>query len=935
MAEAIAAVGLLASIASLIDVTSRSLSRLQECRSADIQLPALYQDVADQLPLVLEVMQTLQGRLRDRPLDHDTNNALSSAVQGCNRQISKIQKLIEKRALAGNESNLKRIRKAFGSVYDEKTLVESLRVLETYKTTIHIYMTNSTHDTHLEMTDAIYDIPSRQLSFFVGRQDVLEKLSDCLENTTVHSTRRKAAILTGMGGQGKTQIALEYCQRAQLSKTYGIIVWIDASTEITLIRTFSNIVDKLPTPGLSFLDDNARVSHVKTFLNQTPQSWLLIFDNFDRPDLFPNITDFFPTSKNGAFIVTSRHNESERLGTTIAVPKMSDVESIQLLIHRANAEMTQDNTEYARDIAQKLGHLPLALDQAGSYLSSRGLPISSFLEHFSHRRTLILKHTPAFWEYRKRSGLNEDETTMNAFTTFELSLDQVIDDDERLAITHFLTLSAFLGQASIGMSLFRDYLLSIPQVPHWALRFLTDRWWDFYRYQDFVAALRARSLLVSVDFATPENKFYLHPLVGEWLRLRISPSERSDYVRESIQQLAASASGQRYRLNLEGRRTLIAHIDACLENAQDTLHLDSPWTSSLSQKAADAFAYVYNAHGRYKEAAVLYQSLYDRQNATGTLYALRIAMNLANILRNQGQLEKAETLYESVVAHRERQLGPFHIETLRALEGLADVHSLQNDFTRADSEHQQLIHGHKNMTVRSASGEVQIIEGLANIRSHRSRSNVARALYGEALVERCRTLGPRHPDTLRCVEGLAIVYRQQSRIEESLHLYNEVLGALELEFGKDHPDTLRTVLNMSIAYFHQPNLIVAGSMAERAYEGFKALLGPDHEETKRAADQLANVRQYVQSGSRVFRLQSLWIPRLLESLESPGSETVPSGSGETLLQIDHYLSQLSCISRSRDVGNHGTHPGAETSLPPSEKGCGGRGSHSAGRALGQ
>ena len=933
MAEAIAAIGLLASVASLIDITSRSLSRLQEYRSADGQLPILYQDVADQLPLVLEVMQKLQDRLQNRSLDQHTSSAFSSALNGCNRQIFKIQKNIEKRAPATNESNLKRIRKAFGSAHDEKNLIESLRVLETYKTTIHMYLTNSTYDAHLDTPDAIYDIPSRQLSFFVGRQDILKTLSDHLEDGTTPSARRKAAILTGMGGQGKTQIALEYCLKARMSRTYGIMIWIDASTENTLIRTFSNIVEKLPTPGLSFPDDNSRVSHVKAFLSQTPQRWLLIFDNFDRPDLFPNIKDFFPASNNGALIVTSRHTGSERLGTPIAVPKMSEDESILLLLHRANAEMTQGNKKYAMDIAQKLGHLPLALDQAGSYLSSRDLPISSFLEHFSHRRTLILKHTPAFWEYHKQLGLDEDETTMNAFTTFELSFDQMTDDDERLAVSHFLTLSAFLGPASIGMSLFRDYLLSTPKVPYWASRFLTDRWWDFYKYQDFVAALRARSLLVGVDFATPENTFDLHPLVREWLRLRIPQSERSEYVRESIQQVAASAFGQRYRLDLQGRRTLVAHIDACSESAREVLHLDGLWNWSLSPKAADALAFIYNAHGRYKEAASFYQSLYDRQNVIDAPHTLRIAMNLANILRNQGQLNEAEALYESVVTNRERQLGPFHPETLRALGGLANVHSLQNNFKQADIEHRQLIHSHVNTKDKSTCDVVRIIEGLANIRRHQSRYNVARALYGEALEQRFKNLGPRHPDTLRCVQGLTIVYRHQSRLEESVHLYKEILEALELELGNDHPHTLRTALNFSIAYYHQQNLVAAESMAVRAYEGFETLLGPDHEETKRAADQLANIRQTNRLNSNTVCQQAMWLPEVVENLEGPESGPVLGCSGETLLQVDQYLAQLSLISGKRDIGNPSIHSGAERPFPPSEERHGERESHLTGKVL--
>lgn len=98
---------------------------------------------------------------------------------------------------------------------------------------------------------------------------------------------------------------------------------------------------------------------------------------------------------------------------------MTEEESIELLLQRAKKDTTQENIAQAKVIAQRLGYFPLPLDQAGSYLSSRRLPLESFLEHYAGRKDVILKYIPALWEYRKRLNESENETSISAFTTWE------------------------------------------------------------------------------------------------------------------------------------------------------------------------------------------------------------------------------------------------------------------------------------------------------------------------------------------------------------------------------------------------------------------------------------------------------------------------------------------------------------------------------------
>lgn len=323
MADPITIIALAASIASLIEFGSRIVTRLQEFKT---NAPSAFQDIADQLPLLLEIVQKLQARVPNDPLSQDTQRSLFRTIDGCTRQISEIHKLIGKWVPSPQDSSLKRVRKAFGSVNSEKKIMEALRILETYKTTLLMYSANSGGPTSYQLDIRnFYDLPSKQISHFVGRHGALEELTRCLEdNGRAKIHHRKIAVLIGMGGQGKTPIALEYCRRTQASRTFSFIFWIDVSSESSLVRSYGNIAEKLTRSRVTFPDDISRVSYVKEFFARSCDNWMLVFENFDRPDLFHNIKDYFPAGNSGACLFTSRHAQSGRLGTCIAVTKMTE-----------------------------------------------------------------------------------------------------------------------------------------------------------------------------------------------------------------------------------------------------------------------------------------------------------------------------------------------------------------------------------------------------------------------------------------------------------------------------------------------------------------------------------------------------------------------------------------------------------------------------------
>jgi len=126
-------------------------------------------------------------------------------------------------------------------------------------------------------------------------------------------------VLIGMGGVGKTQLALEYCRRMKDSRRLGAIFWLDASSCNTMYSSMETAAKQL-LPDQVINNPDAAVASVNDFLSRWSEQWLLVFNNLDNPEDFPDIHKFFPASHRGSILITSRHARSKELGQSIEPP---------------------------------------------------------------------------------------------------------------------------------------------------------------------------------------------------------------------------------------------------------------------------------------------------------------------------------------------------------------------------------------------------------------------------------------------------------------------------------------------------------------------------------------------------------------------------------------------------------------------------------------
>ena len=230
-----------------------------------------------------------------------------------------------------------------------------------------------------------------------------------------------------MGGQGKTQVALEYCHRKR-NNPYSAIFWVDATNQDRVEGSFQSISERIKGRKDDLPDLQARVAFVRRKLTSWTVQWLMVFDNYDNPDTFPNIQDFIPDNEFSAILVTSRHPDSIELvinqrSQFIKLLGLDENSAVALLTQKSQTE--EGSAAEAKKIVERLGCHPLALAQAGAYIRKRKLRLSEFMDHYKRRKKTILETTPQLSQYRKRLGNAEEEISLNVFTTWELSFRQL------------------------------------------------------------------------------------------------------------------------------------------------------------------------------------------------------------------------------------------------------------------------------------------------------------------------------------------------------------------------------------------------------------------------------------------------------------------------------------------------------------------------------
>jgi len=213
---------------------------------------------------------------------------------------------------------------------------------------------------------------------FTGRETLLNELRSALTSGK-NAALVQSQVVTGLGGMGKTQLALAYTYLHL--NDYSVIWWIKSEEPTSLAADYAELAKELDLKRVSE-DLDTQIKVVKQWLETNP-GWLLVFDNAQKPS---DLDKYLPKIGSGHVIITSRNSFWENLANVLDVPVFERVESIEFLFKRTDCS----DREAADALADAVGDLPLALEQAGAYIKETGYSFNNYLKLFQERRKEIL-----------------------------------------------------------------------------------------------------------------------------------------------------------------------------------------------------------------------------------------------------------------------------------------------------------------------------------------------------------------------------------------------------------------------------------------------------------------------------------------------------------------------------------------------------------------
>lgn len=249
---------------------------------------------------------------------------------------------------------------------------------------------------NLAQSAPLWHIPYTRNQYFTGREEVLDQLYATL-HADQHTALPQLHILSGLGGIGKTQTALEYAYR--FHDDYETVVWVDATTSETLLAGYLSLAQLFHVPAKDEADPLSLREAVKHWFRHHT-NWLLLFDDVRDPEL---LNTLLPDMGQGSILITTRSQIMGTLGYQTNLQKMRQDEGMLFLLRRAKLLHPHSSTPkvsalvraQAETLVDILDGLPLALDQAGAYIEETSCSLSDYLERYATRRQVMLSYRGA------------------------------------------------------------------------------------------------------------------------------------------------------------------------------------------------------------------------------------------------------------------------------------------------------------------------------------------------------------------------------------------------------------------------------------------------------------------------------------------------------------------------------------------------------------
>ncbi len=708
------------------------------------------------------------------------------------------------------------------------------------------------------------DIPLRNKNF-TGREAIFTQL----RRSTAHRVTAVVPLedplpqaLQGLGGVGKTAVAAEYAHRFR--SEYDVVWWIPAD-QLPLVRaSLAALAARLGLESASSagIEGAANAALDALRRGQPYNRWLLIFDNADQPEDFPDLIPQGP----GDVLITSRNPRWDSRAETVAMDVFSRKESVDFLRKRAPVNI---NDHEANMLADKLGDLPLALDQAGAMLAETGMPVDEYLGLIDEQIVKIMDEgKPA-----------EYQTSVTAAWSVSVAkVRQQLPEAQEL-----LRCCAFFGPEPIPRDVFRRATQATDTK-------VSDLMQDSILFARAIREL-GRFALVTIG----RRSITVHRLVQALLRGDLSPDEQSEYRHDVHKILTAAApldpaddrQWPRYRELLPHVTSETTEFPHCGDPkvrtfALDTmryLYLDGDQTSCeeltrrfIKQWTEDSgpddpavidarrhHGNVLRALGRYDEALDLNAPNLDaarRVKGESDEVTLAIQTSVAADERARGNFKKALDLDNEALALSQKAFGQTHAQTMRTISNLALDHGLNSDYQTAQEMSQLAYQLLSESNIGVSPTEVLIAwYQMSWALRMQGLYSAARDVGEDALDYGRERLGADHPATIRTATALSIALRRiASGRAEGLQMADETHEVARRRHGEIHPDTMAAAMNRINSLRTNGVIAPALELADETARAYPQVYGADHPYYYGCLGNLALMRRVVGEKDEALRM---------------------------------------------------------------------------------
>ncbi|MCB8922890.1 MAG: tetratricopeptide repeat protein [Ardenticatenaceae bacterium] len=482
--------------------------------------------------------------------------------------------------------------------------------------------------------------PRRKFPFdrnhaFTGREALLTQLETSLRQG---GTAAVTQSISGMGGVGKTQLALEYAYRHE--DEYAMIGWLRADSAETLAADYVALGRRLDLAVDAMPEQTAQIALVRQWLESANEAWLLVFDNVDT--LLPNdLRPYLPQRQRGHIFITSRSPDWHSLGRVLSLDVFMEEEAAAFWAQRLGIV---DQQEAAGKLAEDLGRLPLAMEHAAAYVGAKGCTLAHYRHLLATMRQKLWAEAPPPYAYHEATIV----------TTWQVAFKEIRKEPTALAL---FNLCCFLAPEAIPLALLRDHAAALPPE-------LAAAAGDALALDEAIAMLRRYALA-----ARDGDTLAVHRLVQSAARDRMTPELARQWAEAAIHMVEDVFPEDPNTLHAwEDGPRLLPQVLAAVEQA--VIYEAVPETTAFLCNQAGFYL---QEMGNYPAARPYYdRALAIDEKALGPDHpGLATDLNnLGMLLKEMGDLQGARPYLDRALAIKEKALGSDHPSIATGLNNL-------------------------------------------------------------------------------------------------------------------------------------------------------------------------------------------------------------------------------------------------------------------------